>query len=221
MASPGKGATNVNVIQTDGYAEVVNSISIAVLRRDSNGDILECSGTTVPTDASSGYAKGCIFLKTDVATTFIGRYENVGTSTSSLFVATGLSQTVTSLTATQLKALYGTAVPIVAAPGSGKIISLDEIVWKFTGGVTTYVAGGPIVAYCGSTAGVAMISAITTVNAGLTTVGVTTYVVRKGIDISANLSTLVENTAVVLANSTAPLTTGDGTATVTAYYRVI
>jgi len=44
------------------------------------------SGTTVPTDASEGYAKGCVFIKTDggVNTTL---YVNVGTAASCDFNA--------------------------------------------------------------------------------------------------------------------------------------
>lgn len=45
------------------------------------------TGTTVPTNATSGYAKGCLFVDTDVATWTTGLYVNVGTSTSCVFKA--------------------------------------------------------------------------------------------------------------------------------------
>ena len=42
-------------------------------------------GTTVPTDATTGYAKGCLFIDTDVASGTSGLYVNVGTNTSCVF----------------------------------------------------------------------------------------------------------------------------------------
>jgi len=42
-------------------------------------------GTTVPTDATTGYAKGALFIDTDVATGLTGLYQNNGTNTSCVF----------------------------------------------------------------------------------------------------------------------------------------
>lgn len=44
--------------------------------------ILRAHGTTVPTDATAGYAPGCIFHHTDGATGATVLYVNVGSSTS-------------------------------------------------------------------------------------------------------------------------------------------
>lgn len=44
--------------------------------------ITDCWGTTVPTDATAGYAEGCKFLKTDAATGLLAEYVNVGTALS-------------------------------------------------------------------------------------------------------------------------------------------
>lgn len=52
---------------------------------DASGDLLLVQGTTVPTDATTGYAKGCLFIDTDVATGTSGLYVNVGTNTSCVF----------------------------------------------------------------------------------------------------------------------------------------
>jgi hypothetical protein len=60
---------------------------ITVYTRDKSDKITYATGTDVPTDGTSGYAKGCIFIDTDVATGISGRYENVGTSTSCVFTA--------------------------------------------------------------------------------------------------------------------------------------
>ena len=39
-----------------------------VYLQDDNGDYLWVIGTTVPADTTTGYAKSCIFLDSDVAT---------------------------------------------------------------------------------------------------------------------------------------------------------
>ena len=86
MAKPRNAKiTSYNAVQLDGAAETVNSVAITVYLANKNGDILLCDGTTIPTDTSSGYAKGCIFNKTDVATGTGGTYLNKGTNTSSAF----------------------------------------------------------------------------------------------------------------------------------------
>lgn len=55
--------------------------------RTENQLIVYVTGTTVPTDAASGYAKGCLFVDTDVASGTTWLYVNVGTSTSCVFKA--------------------------------------------------------------------------------------------------------------------------------------
>lgn len=52
---------------------------------DENGDKLFVSGTTVPTDTTTGYAKSCLFIDTDVATGTGSLYLNKGTKTSCVF----------------------------------------------------------------------------------------------------------------------------------------
>ena len=85
MANPKNFTTNLNVLQLDGATETINSQSIKVLMRDSNQDVLMCSGTVTITDTSSGYAKSCLYIKTDVADGTGALYLNKGTNTSSAF----------------------------------------------------------------------------------------------------------------------------------------
>lgn len=85
MAQQNGKATNYNAVQFDGISETVNSVNITVLMADPSGDILFAIGTTVPTDTSSGYAKGCIFIDTNVAGGTGAFYLNKGTTTSSQF----------------------------------------------------------------------------------------------------------------------------------------
>lgn len=56
--------------------------SIKVLIYDAAKNVLIATGTEVPTDTTAGYAKGCLFIKTDVAAATSGLYVNVGTTTS-------------------------------------------------------------------------------------------------------------------------------------------
>jgi len=72
-----------------GNAETPDTTEVTVIEKDSSGDILRATGTTVPTDAETGFAKGCIFIDTDVVTGSSGLYENVGTTTSCNFDAFG------------------------------------------------------------------------------------------------------------------------------------
>lgn len=74
-------------IRLAGESRKINSITVTVLDYDADGKVMRCSGTTVPTGA--GYAKGAIFIKTDVASGSRAVYENVGTTTSASFQLIG------------------------------------------------------------------------------------------------------------------------------------
>lgn len=63
------------------------SSTLRVLARDYEGKILLCSGTAVPTGA--GYAKSCLFIKTDAASGTKGLYENQGTTAEASFNLVG------------------------------------------------------------------------------------------------------------------------------------
>lgn len=58
---------------------------ISHLIKDASGKTLLATGTTVPADTGTLYAKGCIFIDTDVATGTSGMYVNVGTAASCVF----------------------------------------------------------------------------------------------------------------------------------------
>lgn len=61
--------------------------TLRVLARDFQNKIILCSGTSVPTGA--GFAKGCLFMKTDVAAGTKGLYENQGDTTTASFNVVG------------------------------------------------------------------------------------------------------------------------------------
>lgn len=88
-----------NKMQIDGKETTINSQTIDQVLQDSAGNLLLCRGADVPTDAGSGYAKGCIFLQTDggVGTVF---YVNEGTESSCDFnISAGSTGDITEVTA--------------------------------------------------------------------------------------------------------------------------
>lgn len=86
MAVPlNAGQTGFNSVELIGYPATINSVAITTLLTDGSGNVLLATGTTVPTDASAGYAKGCLFIQTNVATGTSGLNCNKGTTSSSQF----------------------------------------------------------------------------------------------------------------------------------------
>lgn len=63
-----------------GASVTINSQEVSVNLRDASGNVLHCSGTVTVTDGGAGYAKGCLYIKTDVAAGTSGLYVNVGTT---------------------------------------------------------------------------------------------------------------------------------------------
>ena len=61
--------------------------NILVIEYDGDHNIRRAEGTDVPADDTSGYAKGCLFIDTDVAAGTTGLYVNVGTTSACNFDA--------------------------------------------------------------------------------------------------------------------------------------
>lgn len=62
---------------------IVDGVNVTVMAVDENNKVLFAKGTTVPSDGTAGFAKGCLFIKTDA--TGAGLYSNNGTATSCSF----------------------------------------------------------------------------------------------------------------------------------------
>jgi hypothetical protein len=60
---------------------------VTILLQDAAGKALLATGTAVPADTGAIYAKGCLFIDTDVATGTTGLYCNKGTAASCVFTA--------------------------------------------------------------------------------------------------------------------------------------
>ena len=102
------------------HAAAGTTAGISVYLRDKSGNILLADGLDVPTDATSGYAKGCLFIDRNVATGVSGLYENVGTSTSCNFDST--TATVDELNL--LDGLTATTVELNAAADQSSVVGL-------------------------------------------------------------------------------------------------
>lgn len=57
----------------------------AVVLRDGEGNALLATALAVPADTGAGFAKGCLFIDTDVASGTSGLYVNIGTKASCIF----------------------------------------------------------------------------------------------------------------------------------------
>ena len=125
------------------------------------------------------------------------------------------------LTAAQIKALYDTPVQLVAAPGSGKLIIIDSILWDIAYGTTQYTAGGAIAAQYGNSAhGVGDAASSSIAAATLNAVAANEVLSASSTQI-VSVKTNCINAAVYLSNATADFATGDSTATLYVYYKIL
>ena len=70
-----------------GFTGDTIAVGVIALIKDGSGKALLATGTTVPADGGALYAKGCLFIDTDVATGTTGLYCNKGTDASCVFTA--------------------------------------------------------------------------------------------------------------------------------------
>jgi len=103
------------------------------------GDRVFAWGATVPTDAADGYAKGCLFIDTDVATGTVSVYVNQGTKDACVFKLVNVDTTVAAELAAdavetaKIKDAAVTLAKLAAGVAPGFIV-------KYAGSFTT--AGG-------------------------------------------------------------------------------
>lgn len=128
-----------------------------------------------------------------------------------------VKQTVTvGLTAAQLIAMGTTPVTLIAAPGSGKCIIVDNISFKMVTTATAFTGGGAVEFRYTNAAGTKVTADIAA--AVVTAVAGTSFTNVRGIEA---LLTGVVNAAIVITNADAAFAAGTGTATLTIDYHVI
>lgn len=131
------------------------------------------------------------------------------------------SATVT-LSAAQILGMYATPVQLIAAPGAGKLILIDSILWDIAFVSAQYAAGGAIAAQYGNTVhGGGSAASGTLAAASLNGVAASGFLSNAGSAGLLNAPATVENTAVYLSNATAAFTTGDSTVTLYVRYRIV
>jgi hypothetical protein len=132
------------------------------------------------------------------------------------------SATVT-LSAAQVNGMYAAPVQLIAAPGAGKLVIIDSILWDIAFVSAQYAAGGVIAAQYGNTVhGAGPVASGTLAAASLNGVAASGFLSNGGIAGSLNVTASASlNTAVYLSNQTAAFTTGDSTVTLYVRYRVV
>lgn len=139
--------------------------TVRVHLRDNAGMVLLASGTSVPS-SEAGYAKGGIFLKTNVSGGSSGFYTNSGTTSSCTFslvdlgtiAASALDPTLiqyatVNITNSQIKNLRATPKLLVAAQGAGTLVEMLSVVLELKAGVSvlTESTANLAVRYTGTT----------------------------------------------------------------------
>ena len=79
------GEVSTHKLKNAGHVRTINSESIRVLQVDGSDNILLATGTTTPTstqNGEAGYAKGAMYIETDVGSGSSGTYINIGTASS-------------------------------------------------------------------------------------------------------------------------------------------
>lgn len=124
------------------------------------------------------------------------------------------------LTAAQIIAMGTTPVSILPAPGAGKAILVDSILFGMTRTGTAFTGGGAINFQYHTTTNSVPHSG--TIPATLvTTGGAGSAQTRLGPDVSSNGLVVPANEGIDITNATAPFAAGTGTAKVFIRYRVI
>jgi hypothetical protein len=137
----------------------------------------------------------------------------------SMSIGRGEARTASvSLSAANLIAMNGAPVAILAAPGSGKAIVVDRILFKMVTTATAFTSGGTVqFNYTGGS----VATHAGTIPAAVVTAGAGTSYTELGPAVATNGTTLTANVGVSITNNTGAFATGTGTAVVYIEYRVI
>jgi hypothetical protein len=129
-----------------------------------------------------------------------------------------LAETTIQLTAAQLIAMKAAPVAILPAPGVGKAIIVEQILFEMTTTATAFTGGGAIsFNYHGGATAVHS----GTIPATVVTAAPGSSNTMLGQATGANGTTVPENTGVDITNATAAFAAGTGTAKVKVWYQIV
>lgn len=205
-----------NSIQIIGDDKIVGSGNDQILEYDARGYITRLRGPSIPTTTATGYAKDCIFIKTDSSGTKI--YFNTGDESSCLFSPLDLDSikiTTVNLSADNIKGLYTTPITLVPAI-TGYTIVVDEIALKMTTTATQFADGGNLEFRYTDASGDKVTADIA--DSVVTAAVGTSYTIVKGIEASV---TGVVSSPIIITNATKAFATGTGTGVVTIRWHYI
>lgn len=111
--------------------------------RDSSLNIVVAKGRTLPT-GDSGFAPGAFFTLENATAEDSPTYQNVGDTSAAVWRAVGGHVKGFTIASAAVLALHTTPVSLVAAPGAGKLIMVDEIVAKMTFLTAAYTGGNAL-----------------------------------------------------------------------------
>jgi hypothetical protein len=121
------------------------------------------------------------------------------------------------LTAAQIIAMGTTPVSLIAAPGAGRVIIVDNITFKMVRTATAFTGGGAVEFRYTDASGAKVTADVA--EAVVDTAGAATEFANvRGIEASL---TPVANAAIVITNATAAFATGTGTAVVSIDFHVV
>lgn len=141
--------------------------------------------------------------------------------TSAKLAADTIQYAQVAMTAAEWNGMYASPKLIIAAPGAGKIIQVDNAWYDYTHVAASYAAGGVVNLQYDSTANGAGVLATQDVAAATITGLAATSIVRPAIGITAIAQSTTVNKGLYMSNKTAAFTTGDGTWKINVAYRVI
>jgi hypothetical protein len=125
---------------------------------------------------------------------------------------------VVNLSAANILAMNGTPVTVVAAPGTGKAILVDSVIFKMVTTATAFASGGAVsIQYNGGS----VVAHAGSIAAAVVTAGAGTSYTELGPAAATNGTTIVANKALEITNATGAFTTGTGTAVLLIQYRIV
>jgi hypothetical protein len=135
-----------------GKTVTMADVSQKILQYDADGNVLMSTGLTMPVDGHAGYAKGALFIDTNVGAGTSGRYTNVGTTAACNFDLEGtlsaggvtLAHMAALTRGDLIRAGAAGAPEVVSAKTAGKIMlgdGTDVISATMSGNATINAAG--------------------------------------------------------------------------------